>query len=75
MQADAEHQQDDADLGQLRGERRSATKPGVNGPISDAGEQIADQRRQMQPVRQVTEPGREHKADGKGGEKGNVLMQ
>ena len=41
----------------------------------DAGEQIADQRRQTQPVRQVTEPGREHKADGKGGEKGNVLMQ
>ena len=34
MQADAEHQQDDADLGELAGERLSATKPGVNGPTT-----------------------------------------
>jgi hypothetical protein len=33
MQADAEHQQHDADLGQLAGEPTSATKPGVAGPI------------------------------------------
>ena len=33
MQADAEHQQDDADLGQIVGEAWSATKPGVKGPI------------------------------------------
>jgi hypothetical protein len=34
MQADAEHQQDDADLGQLAASAMSPTKPGVNGPIS-----------------------------------------
>jgi hypothetical protein len=34
MQADAEHQQDDADFGQFVGEAWSATKPGVNGPTS-----------------------------------------
>ena len=32
LQADAEHQQDDADLGELLREWRSATKPGVYGP-------------------------------------------
>ena len=75
MQADAEHQQDNADVGQLRGEIAIGDVSRRERPHQDAGEQIADQRRQMQPVRQVTEPGREHKADGKGGEKGNVLMQ
>jgi hypothetical protein len=34
MQADAEHQQDDADLGELGRDRWSATKPGVNGPTT-----------------------------------------
>ena len=35
VQADAEHQQDDADLGELRGRcRHRPTKPGVCGPIS-----------------------------------------
>jgi hypothetical protein len=33
MQADAEHQQHHADLGQLRGDPASATKPGVKGPM------------------------------------------
>jgi hypothetical protein len=42
MQADAEHQQDDADLRQFVCARFwSATKPGVFGPTSDACEQIA----------------------------------
>ena len=34
LQADAKHQQDDADLGELFGQVRSATKPGVYGPTS-----------------------------------------
>ena len=33
MQADAEHQEDDADFGQLAARAVSAVKPGVNGPI------------------------------------------
>jgi len=62
-------------LRSLRGEIAIGDVSRRERPHQDAGEQIADQRRQMQPVRQITEPGREHKADGKGGEKGNVLMQ
>ena len=35
VQADAEHQEDDADLGELLGDlARAATKPGVNGPTT-----------------------------------------
>ena len=35
MQADAEHQQDDADLGELAAPAPSSpTKPGVNGPTA-----------------------------------------
>ena len=34
VQADAEHQQDDADLGELGGQRRVGDEAGVNGPTS-----------------------------------------
>ena len=34
MQADPEHQQDHADLGELRREARVRDKPGVNGPTA-----------------------------------------
>ena len=56
VQPDAEHQQHHADLGELR--RRaptSATKPGVTGPMTMPGEQVADQRRQPQPRRDEAE--------------------
>ena len=46
MQADAEHQQDDADLGELARERLVGDEARREGADGDAGEQIADQRRQ-----------------------------
>ena len=46
VQADAEHQQDDADLGELAGEILVGDKARRERADDDAGEQIADQRRQ-----------------------------
>jgi hypothetical protein len=48
MQADAEHQQDDADLGQFVGEILIGDITGREGPDGDAGEEIADQGRKAQ---------------------------
>ena len=45
MQADAEHQQDDADLGQLAGQRLIRDESRRIGPERYAGEQIADEGR------------------------------
>ena len=50
--ADAEHQQHDADLGQLRGEVRVGHEPRGMRADGDAGDQIADDGRQTQPHRQ-----------------------
>ena len=63
MQADAEHQQDDADLGELAGDRRVGDKAGRERTDEDAGDEIADQRRQPQPVGQIAEDRRQHEAD------------
>ena len=51
MQADAEHQQDDADLGELGRQRLIGDEARRERADHDAGEQIADQRRDPQPVR------------------------
>ena len=73
MQADAEHQQDHADLGELVGAASwSATKPGVNGPISDARQQIADQRR-AQAVGDRAEQEGEHEPGHDGGDQRRVV--
>ena len=45
MQAYAEHQQDDADLGEFAGERKIGGETRCEGADHDAGHQIADQRR------------------------------
>ena len=55
LQADAEHQEDDADLGQLFGHRRIDGKSGCVRTEQRAGDQIADDRRQAQPLRDVAE--------------------
>ena len=47
MQADAEHQEDDADLGELVGEALVGDEAGRERPDGDAGEQIADERREL----------------------------
>ena len=64
LQADAEHQQDDADLGELLGHRRIDGQPGCVRAEQRAGEQVADDRRQAQPLRDVAENERAGKAAG-----------
>ena len=50
MQPDPEHQQDDADLGELQRQVLVGDKAGRGRADRDAGEQIPDQRRDAQPV-------------------------
>jgi rubrerythrin len=48
MQPDAEHQQHDADLGQLRGDLDVGHKTRRGRTDDDAGQQVTDQRRQLE---------------------------
>ncbi len=63
MQAHTEHQQDNAHFRELRG------KPGIGDdarcirPHHDAGDEIADERRQAQAIGQIAEDRGKHKAD------------
>ena len=50
MQADPEHQQDDADLGELQRQVLVGDKARRERADRDAGEQVSDQRRDPQPV-------------------------
>jgi len=50
MQAGPEHQQNDADLGQLARHSLVGDVARRERPDDDAGHQVADQRRQFQPV-------------------------
>ena len=52
MQADAEHQQDHADLGQFGRHPRIGDEAGGERPDDDPGEEIAGDRRDFEPVRQ-----------------------
>ena len=45
VQADPEHEQDDADLGELLGKASVADEPGCERADGDTGEQVADERR------------------------------
>ena len=56
MQTDGEEQQDNADLGELVGQRLIGDEARREGTDQDAGEQIADQRRDAQPVRARPKP-------------------
>ena len=50
MQADAEHQQDDAHFGKLAGQFAVGDEAEGIGPDQDAGDEVADQRRQPQAI-------------------------
>ena len=62
MQADAEHQEDDADLREFRRQRLVGNETRREGADGDAGEQIADQRRYLQALRDGAENKREPEA-------------
>ena len=75
VQADAEHQQDDADLGQLAGQLLVADEARRERPDRDAGQQIADQRRQAQLDRQETAGERHDQAHDDGGDQLGLMGQ
>ena len=64
MQADAEHQQDDADLGELACERLVGDEAGRRRADQHAGDEIADERLQTQPMGERAEhPGKGQRND------------
>ena len=65
MQPDAEHQQNDADLGQLIGDVLIGNVARRERADKDAGDQIAHERWKLEPVRQHTEAEGETETDGK----------
>ena len=73
MQADAEHQQDDAHLGQLRCNLAVRSKAGGEGTGHDAGTQIADQRRQAQAESQRSQHESKHQTADNGGNQGRMM--
>jgi hypothetical protein len=66
VHADPEHQQDHAELGQLRRGPRVGNDAGRERPDHDARQQVADDRRQAEAVRDdaADEPGPEADGDG-----------
>ena len=64
LQPDAEHQQDDADFRELFGDLRVGDEAGRVGPDDDAGQQIADDGRQAEALRDVAEEQRRAEAAG-----------
>ena len=63
MQAHAEHQQDHADFGELIGDALIGNEARREGADGDAGEEIADQRRQPQALGDKAEAEGEHKPE------------
>jgi hypothetical protein len=64
MQADAEHQQDDADLRQLGGEVGIRDEARCERTYRDAGDQISDERRQAHAGGEESKGEGEDEADG-----------
>ena len=64
MQADAEHQQDDADFGKLIGQRLIGDEARRVGTDDQPGQQIADDRREPQALRQITQHDRRRESAG-----------
>ena len=70
MQADAEHQQDDADLGELTRERLVGDEAGRRRADQHAGDEIADERRQAQPMGHRAEHPGKGQRNNDGGDQG-----
>ena len=73
MQAHAEHEQDDADLGQLRGQPRIGHEARRMRPHQDARQQVTYQRRQTKLLGHEAEDEGCTKTAGKGQDQGNVV--
>ena len=74
VQADTEHQQDDAHLRQLAGKGRVRYEARCKRSHENAGHEIADERRQPEPVGYISEHRRKDEAYGNCRDKGCFLM-
>ena len=74
MKADAEHQQDHADLGELADRLRIDVDAGRERPRRDPRHQVADERRQAQPGGEETEAEGEHQAGNDRDHEAGVLI-
>ncbi len=75
VQADAEHQQDDADLGQLAGQGNVGDEARRERPDHDACQQVADQRLDAQAVGDQAEDIGQHEARGDGGNERCLMLR
>ena len=73
VQADAEHQQHHADLGELARELDVGDEAGRGRADDDAGDEVADQRRQLQPRGDEAHDQREAQGGGDGGDQADVV--
>ena len=73
MQADAEHQQDHADLGEFVGDALVGDVSRGERADEDAGDEITDQRRKSQPLRHHAEYECQHQGDDDGGDQRRVV--
>ena len=73
MQADAEHQQDHADFGELQRETGVGDEAGRVRADGDAGEKIADDRRQTEPLGEESESEGKHQGPHDGGDERGVM--
>ncbi|GGE13753.1 hypothetical protein GCM10008012_65370 [Rhizobium anhuiense] len=74
MQADAEHQKDDAHFGELTGKGGVGDEARGERPHQDAGHQVADERRQPEPIGAVAQDRGENKTDGNRRDESYFLM-
>src|SRR5690606_38278561 len=75
MEAYPEHQQDDADFGNLARHGWIGHIARRKRPEEYSGDQIAVERRQSQPVGEIAEYRRQHEAEGDGRDKVYVMWQ
>jgi hypothetical protein len=73
VQPDAEHQQDDADLRELRGEGGVAHVPGRVGADDNTRQQVPDDRRELEPLRDEPEDPGGGERSRYGGDEGEVV--
>jgi len=64
LKADAEHQQDDADLGELFGERRISDEAGSVGPDQRTCKQVTDDWGQADPLGEIAQEQRSRESAG-----------
>ena len=73
MQADAEHQQNDADFGQFGSKALVGDEAGCEGPDGDAGQQVSDDGGNAQPLGKRAQHEGQRQADDNGGDQRRIV--